>query len=66
MRLRLAPRGTFSLSLNAMCSKKCANPVRPGSSRFDPTCTTVAMATIGSERSWWSTTSRPLASAYRS
>ena len=60
--LRLEPTGTFSESLNDMCSKKCANPVLPGRSRLEPTCMMVATATIGSEWFSCSTTSSPLSS----
>src|SRR4051794_4463479 len=37
----------FSLPLNMRCSNKCANPVLPGFSFFDPTWNHVFTATIG-------------------
>src|SRR4051812_31240411 len=44
------------------CSNRCANPVRPGDSFFEPTWYQRLTATIGTEWSSWISTSSPLAS----
>jgi len=45
-----------------MCSKKCANPVRPGRSFLDPTWYHTWRCTIGVEWSSRKTTVKPLGS----
>src|SRR5262245_45926807 len=47
-----------------MCSKRCANPVRPGFSFFEPTWYHWFTCTIGSFRSTWRMTWRPFGSVY--
>ena len=47
-----------------MCSKRCAKPVRPGFSFFEPTWYHWFTWTIGSFRSTWRMTWRPLGSVY--
>jgi hypothetical protein len=40
---------TFLEPLNIMCSKRCANPVRPARSFFEPTWYVTERCTIGVE-----------------
>ena len=47
-----------------MCSKRCANPVRPGFSFFEPTWNHWFTWTIGSFRSTWRMTCSPFGSVY--
>ncbi len=56
---------TFLEPLNIMCSKKCAKPVRPGFSFFDPTWYHSSTWTMGVDLSWCSTTTMPLGSTSR-
>ena len=44
--------GMFFVLLNMMCSKRCANPLRPSGSSFEPTRYQTCTATVGVERSW--------------
>src|SRR4051794_3530688 len=45
--------------MNIRCSNRCANPVRPGDSSFDPTWYHTSTATRGLERSTWKITGSP-------
>ena len=54
--------GAFSEPLNIRCSNRCAKPVRPAGSSFEPTLYQMLTATTGALRSSWTTTRRPLAS----
>ena len=54
--------GTFFEPWNIMCSKRCAKPVRPGFSFFEPTWNHWLTWTIGSLRSTCRMTCRPLGS----
>src|SRR5262249_15633315 len=53
---------TFFDPLNIRCSNRCAKPVRPGFSFFDPTWYVRLTCTIGVEWSSDSTTVRPFGS----
>jgi hypothetical protein len=53
---------TFFDPLNIMCSNRCAKPVRPGFSFFDPTWYHSSACTIGTEWSSSRTTFSPLSS----
>src|SRR6516162_8441716 len=48
--------------MNIRCSNRCANPVRPGTSSFDPTWYHKSTATRGLDRSTCRMTVRPFAS----
>src|SRR4026209_858011 len=48
--------------MNIRCSKRCANPVRPGDSSFDPPWYHTPTATSGLDRSTCRITGSPLAS----
>src|SRR6185436_13632608 len=48
--------------MNIRCSNRCAKPVRPGDSSFDPTWYHTSTATSGLDRSTWRITGSPLAS----
>src|SRR5688500_19923027 len=48
------------------CSKRCANPVRPGTSFFEPTWYQTSTVTVGVDRSGARMTFRPLGSVIRS
>src|SRR5450631_111984 len=50
--------------MNIRGSKRCAKPVRPGTSSFEPTWYQRSTATSGLDRSVWRITRSPLASAY--
>ena len=56
------PDATWAEPWNIMCSKRCANPVRPGSSSRDPTSYQRLTATDGAPWSGLAITRRPLAS----
>ena len=56
---------TLREPLNIMCSKKCAKPVRPGFSFFEPTWYQSSTWTIGVDLSWWRITTMPLGSTRR-
>ena len=45
--------------MNIRCSNRCAKPVRPGDSSFDPTWYHTSTATRGLERSTWKITGSP-------
>ena len=53
---------TFFDPLNIMCSNRCAKPVRPAFSSFDPTWYQSSTCTIGVESSGDSTIVRPFGS----
>ena len=48
--------------MNIRCSNRCAKPVRPGDSSFDPTWYHTSTATRGLERSTWRITGSPFSS----
>jgi hypothetical protein len=54
--------GTFSEPWNIMCSKRCAKPVRPAFSFFEPTWNHSLTCTTGSLRSTCRITCRPFGS----
>ena len=54
--------GTRSEPLNIRCSNRCAKPVRPGDSSFEPTANQVLIVTIGCEWSSCRITVSPLGS----
>ena len=57
------PGPRFSESRKNRCSNRWAKPVRPGSSRAEPTRAASTTATTGSERSMWKMTRRPFSSS---
>jgi hypothetical protein len=60
--LKWESSGTCFELWNIMCSKRCANPVRPGASLAGPTWYHKLTATIGSPRFGLRITSSPLGS----
>jgi hypothetical protein len=62
VRRSCTPYGTCPEPVNITCSNMCANPVRPGSSFFEPTWYQRSTATTGVDGSRARMTTRPLGS----
>ena len=60
-----SPAGILSVALNIRCSKRCANPVLPFGSCFEPTPYQIDTATTGALRSSCTSTVRPWRTASR-
>ena len=61
---RAVPYGTWPEPVNITCSNRCAKPVRPACSFFEPTWYITSTATVGVEWSSARTTVRPFGSVY--